>query len=87
MSMRAKFLLGMFLTISLLPLEARAHFCDDLWAGSYDLVVRPETDTVTLPASGAVSPATSLSKVDLPAPLTPITLQRSLRRIMRLRPS
>ena len=55
MSMRAKFLLGMFLTISLLPLEARAHFCDDLWAGSYDIVVRPDSDTVTLSASGTAT--------------------------------
>ncbi len=33
------------------------------------------------PASGCVEPATSLSSVDLPAPLTPITHQRSLRRM------
>ena len=63
MSMRAKFLLGMFLTISLLPLEARAHFCDDLWAGSYDLVVRPETDTVTLPASGVLGSGTATMNI------------------------
>jgi hypothetical protein len=55
MSIRAKFLCAIFLTLSLLPLEARAHFCDDLWAGSYDLVVRPETDTVTLSASGTAT--------------------------------
>ena len=60
MSMRAKFLLGMFLTISLLPLEARAHFCDDLWAGSYDIVVKPDSDTVTLSTSGTATMSISV---------------------------
>ena len=55
MSMRTKVLLGAFLTISLLPLQARAGFCDDLWAGSYDIVVRPATDTVTLSSSGTAT--------------------------------
>jgi hypothetical protein len=53
MSMRSKILFGAFLTISLLPLQARAHFCDDLWTSSYNIVVRPEADTVTLSASGS----------------------------------
>jgi hypothetical protein len=58
MSMRAKFLLGMFLTISLLPLEARAHFCDDLWAGSYDIVVKPDSQwREPLVAAAAPSPS------------------------------
>ncbi|MGB8297581.1 MAG: hypothetical protein WCG85_19335 [Polyangia bacterium] len=53
--MRTKFWLGIFLTICLLPLEARAHWCDDLWASSYNIVVRPATDTVTLSASGTAT--------------------------------
>ena len=48
MSMHTKILLGAFLTISLLPLQARAHWCDDMWTSSYNIVVRPDTDTVTL---------------------------------------
>jgi MYXO-CTERM domain-containing protein len=53
MSMRTKLLFGMFLAISLLPFEARAHWCDDLWASSYNIVVRPATDTVTLSGGSA----------------------------------
>ena len=51
--MRTKLLFGMFLAISLLPFEARAHWCDDLWASSYNIVVRPATDTVTLTGGAA----------------------------------
>ena len=51
--MRTKFFLGIFLTICLLPFEARAHWCDDLWASSYNIVVRPATDTVTLSGGSA----------------------------------
>jgi MYXO-CTERM domain-containing protein len=36
------------------PRPAQAHWCDDLWGSSYNLVIRPETDTVTVPASGSV---------------------------------
>jgi MYXO-CTERM domain-containing protein len=50
--MRSKILLGTFLAIFILPVEARAHWCDDLWTSAYNFVVRPETDTVTLSASG-----------------------------------
>jgi hypothetical protein len=39
-----------------------------------------------VPSSGSVAPATSFSSVDLPAPLTPITHQRSLRRTMEVEP-
>ena len=39
--------------------------------------------TVTVPLSAVPSPATSLSNVDLPAPLMPSTHQRSLRRIRK----
>ena len=52
MSMRSKILLGTVLTISILPFEARAHWCDDMWTSAYNFVIRPETDTVTLSASG-----------------------------------
>ncbi|HEY3355395.1 MAG TPA: PKD domain-containing protein [Polyangia bacterium] len=41
------------LTLAAAP--ARAHWCDDNWGSSYNIVVRPETDTVTVPASGAVT--------------------------------
>ena len=43
--------------------------------------------SATAPSSGSVAPATSLSSVDLPAPLTPITHQRSLRRTGKSKPS
>lgn len=42
------------LTVCLAPAPAYAHWCDDLWGSSYNLVIRPETDTVTVPASGTV---------------------------------
>ncbi len=35
--------------------DVQAHWCDDLWASSYNIVVRPETDTVTVPASGSAN--------------------------------
>jgi hypothetical protein len=43
--------------------------------------------TATVPSSGEAAPATSLSRVDLPAPLTPMTHQRSLRRTEKSSPS
>ena len=43
--------------------------------------------TVTLPASGVGAPAIILSSVDLPAPFSPITAQRSLAPDERSRPS
>jgi hypothetical protein len=39
--------LGSALSLILLSSQASAHWCDDLWASSYNIVVRPETDTVT----------------------------------------
>jgi MYXO-CTERM domain-containing protein len=39
----------------LTPLCAEAHWCDDLWSSSYNLVVRPATDTVSVPASGTAN--------------------------------
>jgi len=59
MSMRAKFLLGMFLTISCC-FGGSCHFCDDLWAGSYDIVVKPDSDTVTLSTSGTATMSISV---------------------------
>jgi MYXO-CTERM domain-containing protein len=55
MTTRVKFLLGTVLTFSLLPLQAQAHWCGDLWGSSYNLVVRPASDTVTVPASGSAN--------------------------------
>jgi MYXO-CTERM domain-containing protein len=55
MSMRTKFLLGTFLAISIAPLAAHAHWCNDMWSSAYNIVVRPATDTVTVPASGSGS--------------------------------
>lgn len=43
------------LGLALVSSEARAHWCDDLWASSYNIVVRPETDTVTVPSSGSAN--------------------------------
>ena len=34
---------------------ALAHWCNDLWMSGYNIVVRPATDTVTVPASGSAS--------------------------------
>lgn len=31
---------------------ARAHWCHDLWASAYNIVVKPAQDSVTVPASG-----------------------------------
>ena len=55
MTMRTKFLIGTLLTIYLLPLTAQAHWCNDLWSSAYNIVVRPASDTVTVPASGSGS--------------------------------
>ena len=41
--------------LALLCLPARtaaAHWCDDLWGSSYNLAVRPETDSVAVPDDG-----------------------------------
>jgi len=32
---------------------ARAHWCDDVWGSSYNITVKPETDSVDVPASGS----------------------------------
>lgn len=46
---------GAALSLFLLSAEAEAHWCDDLWASSYNIVVRPASDTVTVPASGTAT--------------------------------
>jgi MYXO-CTERM domain-containing protein len=55
MNTRTKILLGTALATCLVPLAARAHWCGDLWASSYNIVVRPATDTVTVPSSGSAN--------------------------------
>jgi len=55
MSMRTTILLGTFLAIFILPVDARAHWCDDLWTSSYNIVVRPDSDTVTVGTSGSAT--------------------------------
>jgi hypothetical protein len=51
--------IGAFLVTAIglcLPsLQVEAHWCDDLWGSAYNLVVRPESDTVTVPSSGSAS--------------------------------
>ena len=37
------------------PSMASAHWCDDLWQSAYNIVVRPASDTVTVPASGSAA--------------------------------
>ena len=34
---------------------AQAHWCDDLWASSYNLVIRPDADSVAVPQDGAAN--------------------------------
>ena len=53
--MRTRFLFVTFLTISLAPLSAHAHWCNDMWSSAYNIVVRPASDTVTVPSSGSVN--------------------------------
>ena len=38
--------------LSLGSAPAQAHWCDDLWISSYNIVVRPESDTLAVPAAG-----------------------------------
>jgi hypothetical protein len=37
------------------PGVARAHWCDDLWDSSYNIVVKPASDTVNVPADGSAT--------------------------------
>ncbi len=46
MSARKGYLfLGSALSLVLLSSQAQAHWCDDLWASSYNIVVKPDSDT------------------------------------------
>jgi hypothetical protein len=45
--------LGTVLSLLFFASEANAHWCNDLWQSAYNLVVRPESDTVTVPSSGS----------------------------------
>jgi len=44
--------LGAALWLCLLSSQVEAHARDDLLASSYNIVVRPESDTVMVPSSG-----------------------------------
>jgi hypothetical protein len=44
---KGSLLIGLALSPLLLSSQAQAHWCDDLWASSYNIVVKPESDTVT----------------------------------------
>jgi hypothetical protein len=46
---------GAALSVFLLSSSAQAHWCNDLWGSAYNIVVRPESDTVTVPSSGSAS--------------------------------
>jgi len=46
---------GAALSLFVVSAQAEAHWCDDLWASSYNIVVRPASDTVTVPASGTAT--------------------------------
>ena len=37
------------------PSAAHAHWCDDLWDSSYNIVVKPASDTVDVPANGSAT--------------------------------
>jgi hypothetical protein len=50
--MKLRILIAALPTLCLVSSPAKAHWCDDLWASSYNIVVRPETDTAT---SGAMN--------------------------------
>jgi uncharacterized membrane protein YgcG len=39
----------------LAPGAVRAHWCDDLWDSSYNIVVKPASDAVSVPASGSAT--------------------------------
>lgn len=41
--------------VALLGAQAQAHWCHDIFASSYNIVVRPEADTVSVPSSGAAT--------------------------------
>src|SRR6266540_5282379 len=46
-SQKGIFSIAIILAFAALSSPVEAHWCDDLWASSYNIVVRPESDTVT----------------------------------------
>jgi hypothetical protein len=55
MSRSGRILALLALSLVLGAAPARAHWCDDLWISSYNLVVRPESDVLAVPPSGTAS--------------------------------
>jgi uncharacterized protein (TIGR03382 family) len=53
--MSRRLALASTLVAFLTPAAAQAHWCDDLWISNYNLVIRPVTDTVTVPSSGSAT--------------------------------
>ncbi|MEK7704801.1 MAG: PKD domain-containing protein [Myxococcota bacterium] len=43
------------LLVASFPSVALAHWCDDLWASAYNIVVRPQSDTLDVPATGSAT--------------------------------
>jgi len=43
------------LVLALASGKAEAHWCDSQWASSYNLLIRPETSMVSVPASGSAT--------------------------------
>ncbi|MBN2362434.1 MAG: PKD domain-containing protein [Deltaproteobacteria bacterium] len=50
-------LLAVIVALTLLqsPAPARAHWCNTLWQSGYNVVVRPEVDSLEVPASGSAA--------------------------------
>ena len=46
--MKLRQVLVVALAFGLLSSQAKAHWCDNLWASSYNIVIRPESDTATI---------------------------------------
>src|SRR5512138_1883889 len=44
---KASLLLGTALSVLLVSPSSEAHWCNDLWGSAYNLVVRPETDSIS----------------------------------------
>ena len=42
---QASMLVGTVLSVLLCSAQAQAHWCDDMWVSSYNIVVRPDSDT------------------------------------------
>src|ERR1017187_3599335 len=53
---KSRVFLGAALAVVMFSSEADAHWGNDLWGSAYNLVVRPESDTVTVPPRGSGEP-------------------------------